>query len=162
VTWLPSGDGGSAVSSFTATASPGGAACTSAVPACAISGLQDGTRYTVVVTATNAHGTSHASGPSPGVVPGTAPSAPTGLGITRSHDRAVLRWLASTASPGDPVSRYVATAEATGAATRICSSATTSCALAGLTRGVTYTTWVVAYNAVGPSARSATKRFRSL
>ena len=162
VTWLPSGDGGSTVSSFTATASPGGAVCTSAMPSCDISGLQDGTRYTVVVTATNAHGTSRASKPSPGVVPGTAPGAPTGLGITRSHDRAELRWLASTASPGDPVSRYVATAVATGAPTRTCSSATTSCALASLTRGVTYTAWVVAYNAVGPSARSATRRFRSL
>lgn len=161
-TWAPGGDGGSAISSFTATASPGSASCTSSGTSCVISGLHDGTRYTVVVTATNVHGTSRASAPSPGAVPGTAPSAPGALGISRSHDRAVLRWHASTASPGDPVTRYVATAVAAGASSRSCASETTSCALGSLTRGTVYTAWVVAYNAVGPSGRSATRRFTSL
>jgi hypothetical protein len=160
--WSAGGDGGSAISSFAATASPGHASCTSSTTSCVISGLHDGTRYTVVVTATNVHGTSRPSAPSPGAVPGTVPSAPTGLGSARSHDRAVLRWHASTASPGDPVTRYVATAVAAGASSRSCASATTTCELNGLTRGDAYTVWVVAYNAVGPSVRSAARRFTSL
>jgi len=162
VSWMPSGDGGAAVSSFTATASPGAATCASSATSCVISGLDDGTRYSVAVTATNVHGTSRASAPSPGEVPGTAPSAPRGLGITRSHGRAALHWQASTASPGDPVTRYVVTAVAAGVPARRCASSKTSCALEGLARRAAYTVWVVAYNAVGASARSAERRFTSL
>ena len=95
-------------------------------------------------------------------MPGVAPSAPGGLRVTRSHDRAVLRWRASTASPGDPVTRYVVTAVGAGAPARSCSTAATSCALEGLIRGDAYTVWVVASNAVGQSSRSASLRFRSL
>jgi hypothetical protein len=159
VTWLPGADGGAAITSYTATAAPGGASCTSRRSSCAISGLDDGTRYTVVVTATNEHGTSFASAPSPGAVPGTVPTAPSGFVVTPSRDRAEARWLASTGSPGDPVTQYVATAVTAGSPPHRCSSTATSCALVGLTRGATYTAWVVAYNSVGPSARSGSRRF---
>lgn len=64
-------NGGSAIVAYTATASPGGAKCQT--PAwkryCVIRGLDNGTAYTVTVTATNAVGTSPASAPSDPVVP---------------------------------------------------------------------------------------------
>lgn len=161
VTWVPSGDGGSAAISFSATASPGGATCTSPRQSCVITSLHDGTRYSVVVTATNVHGTSRASAPSLNEVPGTVPTAPHGLVVTQGHDRTEARWRASTGSPGDPVTRYVAIAATAGSPPHRCASAATSCALVGLVRGDTYTVWVVAYNAVGPSARSASRRFTS-
>lgn len=57
VTWsAPAWDGGTAVTGYTATASPGGATCSSAGGSCTVTGLAVGQTYTVTVVATNARG----------------------------------------------------------------------------------------------------------
>ncbi len=61
VAWTPGADNGSPITSYTATASPGGASCTTAATSCVIPGLVNGTVYAVTVTATNTNGTSVAS-----------------------------------------------------------------------------------------------------
>jgi hypothetical protein len=63
--WTPSGDGGNAITGYTATAQPGGAHCVAAAPStsCAISGLAANSTYSITVTATNSVGTSAASEP---------------------------------------------------------------------------------------------------
>ncbi|MGE6382979.1 beta strand repeat-containing protein, partial [Shewanella baltica] len=68
----PGSNGGSAITTYTATASPDGAFGTCAGPAACIatvSGLTNGTAYTFVVTATNSVGTSVASSASNAVIP---------------------------------------------------------------------------------------------
>ncbi len=62
---------GGSVSSYTVTASPGGASCTAVAPAtsCTITGLTAGTSYTFTVTATDPQGTSLASQASNAVTP---------------------------------------------------------------------------------------------
>ena len=62
VTWnMPMSDGGGAIRSFTATATPGGATCSSqALTTCAITGVDPYALYTVAVTASNSVGTSPA------------------------------------------------------------------------------------------------------
>ena len=62
-----------AVTSYTATATPGGASCTSATTTCEVTGLSNGTPYTFAVTATNALGTSDASTASAAVTPSSDP-----------------------------------------------------------------------------------------
>src|SRR5207247_4386108 len=70
----PSSNGGSAITGYTATASPSGATCTtSGVTTCAVTGLSNGTLYSFSVTATNAAGTggaSNALSATPRTVPG--------------------------------------------------------------------------------------------
>jgi len=59
ITWqAPASDGGSAITSYTATAKPGGRSCTAAAPKlqCLITGLNNGTSYVVSITATNKRG----------------------------------------------------------------------------------------------------------
>ncbi len=70
---------GESVSSYTVTASPGGASCTAVAPAttCTITGLTAGTSYTFTVTATDPQGTSLASQASNAVTPtGDVPPVP--------------------------------------------------------------------------------------
>jgi len=57
----PASDGGSAITSYTATSSPGGLTGTSSGSPVTVSGLTIGTTYTFTVTATNAVGTGPAS-----------------------------------------------------------------------------------------------------
>ncbi len=70
---------GGSVSSYTATAAPGGASCTAVAPAttCTITGLTAGTSYTATVTATSPHGTSPASQASNAVTPTAVALPPT-------------------------------------------------------------------------------------
>ncbi len=63
-------DGGSAVTAYRATASPGGAFCTtSGATTCTITGLTHSTTYTVTVAATNSVGTGPSSAASANVTP---------------------------------------------------------------------------------------------
>ena len=73
VSWAaPVETGGSAISGYTATASPGGATCTTTgATSCTVTGLSNDTAYTFTVTATNSEGrTSAASAASAPVTPG--------------------------------------------------------------------------------------------
>jgi len=62
VNWSASGDGGSPITGYRATASPGGQSCISInVTGCRITGLSNGVGYTVSVVAANAFGSSQAA-----------------------------------------------------------------------------------------------------
>ena len=88
VRWVtPASTGGSAITSYTVTSSPGGFSCTTSTNACVVTELTNGESYTFTVTATNAVGTSVASAPSAAVIPvasgsSTMPAASWGLDRT--------------------------------------------------------------------------------
>jgi sugar lactone lactonase YvrE len=70
VQWgVPAFDGGSPITSYTATASPGGATCTTSGLECTVTRLTNETSYTFAVTATNTIGTGPSSSPSNEVTP---------------------------------------------------------------------------------------------
>jgi len=88
--------GGSAVSTYTATSSPGSLTGTSATSPITVSGLTVGTAYTFTVTATNANGTSTASSASNSVTPTNPPiivvTAGTDLSNYSFHQDVYRNW----------------------------------------------------------------------
>lgn len=70
VSWsAPSGNGGSAITRYTVTASPGGKSCTSNRGTCTVARLRNGSAYRFTVRASNTAGSSPASAPSAAVTP---------------------------------------------------------------------------------------------
>lgn len=67
----PSSNGGSAISGYTVTSSPGGFTASGASSPLTVTGLTNGTSYTFTVTATNGIGTGAASATSTAVIPET-------------------------------------------------------------------------------------------
>jgi hypothetical protein len=102
ISWTPPADPGSSpIIGYTATAAPGGARCNADAgeTECTLSGLTNGTTYTVTVVATNATGSGGASIPSEPFTPGgqvTRPEPPTDLvAKAKKRGRVVLTWSAS-------------------------------------------------------------------
>ena len=75
----PAANGGSVITGYTVTSSPGGITATGASSPIVVSGLTNGTSYTFTVHATNAIGSGPESTASNSVTPTGVPGAPTGV-----------------------------------------------------------------------------------
>jgi len=69
----PAGNGGAAITVYTATASPGGTTATATASPITVTGLTNGTSYTFAVKATNSVGTGASSAASNSVTPAASP-----------------------------------------------------------------------------------------
>jgi len=98
----PADDGGAPITSYTATASPGGAHASASSCPITITGLADGTSYSFTVVATNSAGSSASSAAASATLPpdSTPPSAPQGLAGKFSDGTLELSWQASTDNVG--------------------------------------------------------------
>ncbi|MEV4536489.1 fibronectin type III domain-containing protein [Asanoa sp. NPDC049518] len=150
VQWVAPADGGAPITGYTVTAEPGAhrvevAADTTVAR---LSGLTNGTTYTIGVTATNSAGTGQAAEatevrPSAARVPG----APSDLRASAvGQGTASVRWNAPVDTGTGPVTSYRVTADPGGATTTV---ATTSAQLSGLDPSVAYQFTVVAVNEAG-------------
>jgi len=73
----PASNGGSAITGYTVTSSPGGITGTGSSSPITVPGLNNGTAYTFTVIASNSNGNSLPSSASNSVTPSTVPDAPT-------------------------------------------------------------------------------------
>ena len=144
------GAGDSAGVTYTATAMPGGAKCTSTSTSCSISGLTVGTAYTVTVVGVNTTGTG--TGVSIVKTFSRVPLAVTKLAATSADHSLAISWEQGSGE-GAGVT-YTATATP-GDAT--CTSASTSCSISSLTNGVEYSVSVTGVNAYGAGAAVVVK-----
>ena len=151
VAWVaPGSTGGSAITGYTVTSTPGARTCSTASTSCVVTGLTNGAIYTFTVTATNAQGTGPASWPSAGVTPAAAPSAPTSPTAAIGNAKAIVSWHAS-ATHGAPVTLYRATSTPGG---KICTTTALTCTVTELTNGTPYTFTIVALSSAGNSPTS--------
>jgi fibronectin type 3 domain-containing protein len=110
VTWAaPGSDGGLVIGQYKVTASPGGAFCQTpgTVTTCLVAGLNNGTKYTFKVVATNALGDGAPSSPSGTATPRTVPGGPRLLKATyATGHKTTVTWSAPGSNGGSPVKTY--------------------------------------------------------
>jgi fibronectin type 3 domain-containing protein len=155
VSWnQPASNGGNAIVNYTVTSIPGGFTAISATTSAAVTGLANGTSYTFTVHATNGAGNGPESTASAAATPAssqTAPGAPANVTATAGNGLSQVSWTAPS-SGGSAITGYtVAATPASVTAQAIGTSVTVN----GLTNGTSYTFKVVAANAIGSSASSA-------
>jgi RHS repeat-associated protein len=157
VSWLaPWSDGGTPVTSYTVTASPGGATASvsGAATSATVTGLTNGNSYTFTVTATTAVATSGASAASASIMLAPVPDPPTGVTAAAGNGRAIISWTAPDTDNGEALTGYTVTTSPGGATTST-SGSVIAATVTGLTNGTAYTFTVTAANAAGTSAASA-------
>ncbi len=150
----PASNGGSAITTYTVTTSPGGITKSGAASPIAVTGLTNGTAYTFTVKATNAVGSGAASAASNSVTPAApinVPGTPTIGTATAGNAQATVTYAAPASNGGSAITSYTVTSSpggvtATGTASPI--------AVPGLTNGTAYIFTVKATNAVGTGAAS--------
>jgi hypothetical protein len=152
VNWNPpSSDGGSAITAYVITASPGGKTVrTTPVTSFLVGGLTNGTAYTFTVAAVNRAGTGPTSRPSAAATP-AAPTVPGPAGSVKAaagFEQASVSWAAPASDGGAPVTAYSVTASPGTAHVSVSGSAR-SATLTGLKDGTSYGLLVAAVNSVG-------------
>ena len=154
-TWNAPADGGSTITGYTVTASPGGntAAVNGSTLSAVVTGLANGTGHTFTVTATNAIGTGEASTPSASVTPSGPPDPPTGVAAVAGNGLAAVSWTAPASDGGSPITSYNVTSTP-GGLTATVDGSTLSAVVTGLSNGTSYVFNVGASNAVGSSGTS--------
>lgn len=108
VSWTaPADTGGSPITSYTVTASPGGKTVTvlGATTSATVTGLLNGTAYNFTVTATNAAGTSPSSTPSTAVTPAAKPGRVSKPTVKVDGRKAIIKWTAPS-NGGSRVTGY--------------------------------------------------------
>ncbi|MEV4752506.1 fibronectin type III domain-containing protein [Streptosporangium sp. NPDC049248] len=157
VTWTaPADTGGSPITGYTVTTTPGNTATTVAgtTLTATITGLTNGTSYTFTVKAKNAVGTGTASASSSPATPNTTPGAPTNVTANGGDGKATVSWTAPADTGGSPITGYTVTTTP-GGTTLVVTADRTSATVTGLANGTTYTFTVTARTTAGPGPESA-------
>lgn len=149
----PAQNGGSAITAYTVTCSDGvsSLATTGATSPLTVTGLANATEYSCTVTATNAVGTSEASGAST-ATPYTVPGAPSLETVTRGDTSLTVAFTLGSAN-GRPVTSMTVTCDDGDTPVTVTDDAS-PVIVTGLTNGTDYACAVTATNEAGTSAPS--------
>jgi hypothetical protein len=155
----PTSNGGSATTSYEVRVVSGTTQVGALRPAAAsatgmaLTGLTNGTSYTVQVRALNAAGASAYSAMSNAVVPVAVPGGPTIGTATAGNAQGTVNWTAPANTGGSPITGYTIRVYRLGSviSTKTAPSTARSLLLTGLANGSTYSFTVAASNAVGIS-----------
>ena len=156
----PSSNGGSEITSYTATSSPDDISATvnqAGNGDITVTGLTNETSYTFTVTATNAIGTSVASAASNSVTPvePIVPDAPTDVTATAGNAQATVSFTAPSSNGGSEITSYTATSSPDDISATVNQAGNGDITVTGLTNETSYTFTVTATNAIGTSVASA-------
>ncbi len=156
ISFTPGSDGGSAISNYKY--STDGTTYTALSPTdssspVTISGLTNGTSYTIYLKAVNANGDSSASS-SVTVTPSTTPSAPTSLSATAGDEQATISFTPGS-DGGSAITNYKYSTDGTNYTALSPTDSSSPVTISGLTNGTSYTIYLKAVNANGDSAASS-------
>ena len=157
VRWQPSDDGGALPTSWTVTASPGGATVTrpGTSTTADVPGLAEGTAYAFTVTATGVAGSSPVSAPStPVTVRGDPAGRPGRPSVTVGKGRVALTWATPTPAATSYAVRRCSPAPCTPTAV-VATSTTPAYADTAVIGGVTYAYALTGANRWGSSPVTA-------
>jgi hypothetical protein len=157
ISWTPSSiDGGDAITSYRVNIRKGSDNATKFVAtesSFSIHGLDNGTTYSVTVSAVNAVGESIESEQTE-VTPATVPDAPIVLSTTGTDGGLSVEWQPATKDGGDPVSGYRVRVWHEATVVADLSATDTHVTVAGLTNGTEHRVTVSSINSVGESVAS--------
>ena len=156
ITWDdPVSDGGSPISSYTLTSSPGNIIVLSVQKPTLFQSLINGTSYIFTVYATNQIGDSILSTPSLPVTPATFPDYPLNPFAVAGNGEAQVSWIAPSSDGGSPIINYTVITEPPTTGPQTTPDDSTTLLVTGLTNGTSYTFTVYATNIMGNSFISA-------
>ena len=118
-----------------------------------ITGLSNGTSYSIYLKAVNANGDGTASS-SVSVTPSTNPSAPTSLVATAGDGQASISFTAG-ANGGSAITNYKYSLDGTSYTALSPAVSTSPVTISGLTNATTYSIYLKAVNTIGESSASA-------
>ena len=157
VQWIYSGD--SSITSYTVYLAANGTTTTTVISDRTIlfkkiTGLTNGTTYTVSMIASNSTGGSTPSTTTT-ITPFTIPTAPTITSVTAGDGQARVQWSAPSSDGGSPIINYIVQSTPGNLYIITPSGTSVSANVRGLRNGVSYTMTVTAVNAAGISPTSA-------
>jgi hypothetical protein len=155
INWQAASNGGSPITKYTISVSPGVTGFPQDVApnvrSLVVSGLTNGTGYIFTIVAWNTTGPSSPAS-SVSITPATVPNAPTGVNGSAGNQLVNLNWSAPGNNGGSTITSYTVT-WSTGSYTT--ANATPSATITGLISGTPYTFTVVATNSMGAGAASS-------
>ncbi len=149
----PASNGGAAITTYTAVASPSGLSASGSGSPLTVTGLSNGTPYTFSVTATNSSGTGPASMASNSATPESSlPGAPQNVTAAAGNGQATVSFTAPASNGGAAITNYTVISSPSGLTV---SGLTSPITVTGLSNGTAYTFTVTATNSTGPGPGSA-------